>query len=156
MVTLEQEVASVIRYVLDATTGLTPYYWQVKEDFVVPSVYFPEPVFTARGDTFNTYALEYDWFIKFFASTNAEALHHAATALNAICADRLLIPLIDEQGERTGKGLRLKDPKLEKVDENAYQLELRWDSHRPYNRQEYEKMLTYGLSFIADDAAQQP
>jgi len=73
MVTLEQEVASIIRFILDATKSLTPYYWQLKEDFAVPSVYFPEPVFTSRGDTFNTYALEYSWLVTFFASTNAEA-----------------------------------------------------------------------------------
>lgn len=44
MVALEQEIASIIRFILDATTGLTPYYQQVPDSFIVPAVYFPQPV----------------------------------------------------------------------------------------------------------------
>lgn len=152
MVALEQEIASIIHFILDATDGLTPYYQQVPDSFIVPAVYFPQPVFTARGETFLTYALEYDWFVKFFASTNGEAQAHAATALNAVCAARLLVPLIDEQGEAIGRGVRLKDPELSKADDNAYQIRLRWDSHRPYNALEYQKMVHYDLSIYTDDA----
>lgn len=152
MVALEQEIASIIRFALDATTGLTPYYQQVPSSFFVPSVYFPQPVFVSRGETFSTYALEYDWFVKFFARTNGEAQAHAAMALNAICAERLLVPLIDEHGRPTGRGVRLKDPELSKADDNAYQIRLRWDSRRPYNAVEYQKMMHYGLNIYTDDA----
>lgn len=152
MIALTQEIASAIRFILDATPGLTPYYEKVPEDFVVPSVYFPPPVAPARGDTFKTYALEYSWIIKFFAGTDGEAQGLADTALNAICAARLLIPLIDDQGERTGRGFRMKDPELKKADDNAYQIELRWDSRRPYNASESQKMMTYGMQIYTDDA----
>ncbi len=152
MAVLEQEIASIIRYILDASPGVSPYYWKLPQDFLVPAVYFPPPVFTMRGETFLTYALEYDWFIKFAAGRDEDAQALAATALNALSADRRLVPLIDEQGERTGRLLRLKDPELKQADDNAYQLELRWDSRRPYNRQEYEKMMTYDLSIYTDDA----
>lgn len=152
MVVLEQEIASIIRFILDSTTGLTPYYHQVPESFVVPSVYFPQPVFMSRGETFATYALEYDWLIKFFASTDAEAQANAAIALNAICAARRLVPLIDESGQPVGRGVRLKDPELKKADDNAYQIELRWDSRRPYNAEEYQKMMHYNLDIYTDEA----
>ncbi len=153
MVALEQEIASIIRFVLDATgNALTPYYKQVPEDFVVPSVYFPQPVFTMRGETFATYALEYEWHIKFFASEDDEAQANAATALNAICAERLLVPLINEEGGYIGRGVRLKDPELSKADDNAYQLKLRWASRRPYNAMPYQKMMSYNLSIYTDDA----
>lgn len=152
MVALEQEIASIIRFILDATTGLTPYYQQVPDSFFVPAVYFPQPIFSARGETFLTYALEYDWFIKFFARTSGEAQARAATALNAICAARMLVPLIDEHGRPTGRGVRLKDPELSKADDNAYQIRLRWDSRRPYNSVEYQKMMHYDLSIYTDDA----
>lgn len=152
MVALEQEIASIIRLILDATTGLTPYYQQVPDSFMVPAVYFPQPIFTARGETFLTYALEYDWFVKFFASTDGEAQAHAARALNAICAARLLVPLIDEQGQPVGRGVRLKDPELSKADDNAYQIRLQWDSRRPYNAVEYQKMMHYDLNIYTDDA----
>ncbi len=116
---LEQELASIIRFILDATTGLTPYYWDVPEGFVVPSVFFPPPVTTSDGDTFTTYALGYEWYIKFFASTDGEAQTSAMTALDAICAARRLIPIIDEQGAPTGRGIRLKDPAVKRVDDGA-------------------------------------
>lgn len=152
MVVLEQEIASVIRFVTDALPTLTPYYQRLPEGFLVPAVYFPPPVMTSRGDTLKTYALEYDWHITFFASTDGDAQAHARNALNAICAARRLIPLIDESGGKTGKGVRLKDPSLDRADENAYQIELRWDSAYPYNVRASQKMMTYDLTIYTDRA----
>ena len=44
MAALEQEIASVIRFILDSVPGITPYYWDIPEGFVVPSVFFPQPL----------------------------------------------------------------------------------------------------------------
>ena len=82
MAALEQEIASVIRFILDSVPGITPYYWDIPEGFVVPSVFFPQPELTPLGDTFASYAVEYDWYIKFFASTDEDAYASAAAALN--------------------------------------------------------------------------
>ena len=60
MAALEQEIASVIRFILDSLPGITPYYWDIPEGFVVPSVFFPQPELTPLGDTFASYAVEYD------------------------------------------------------------------------------------------------
>ena len=65
MAALEQEIASVIRFILDSVPGITPYYWDIPEGFVVPSVFFPQPELTPLGDTFASYAVEYDWYIRF-------------------------------------------------------------------------------------------
>lgn len=130
---MEQEPASVARFVLGAVPGLTPYYEKIPEDFIVPSVYFPKPVFTSRGDTLSGYALEYDWTLTFFASTDEEAQENATKALNALCYKRRLVPLIDEAGEAVeGRGVRLGDPELRRADSGAYQLFLRWTSRRGY------------------------
>lgn len=110
MAALEQEIASVIRFILDSVPGTTPYYWDIPEGFVVPSVFFPQPELASLGDTFASYAVEYDWYIRFFASTDEDAYASAAAALNALCAARLLVPLIDETGAAAGGGVRLKDP----------------------------------------------
>lgn len=55
MAALEQEIASVIRFILDSVPGITPYYWDIPEGFVVPSVFFPQPELTPLGDTFASY-----------------------------------------------------------------------------------------------------
>lgn len=80
MAALEQEIASVIRFILDSAPGITPYYWDIPEGFVVPSVFFPQPELTPLGDTFASYAVEYDWYIQFFASTDEDAYASAAAA----------------------------------------------------------------------------
>ena len=56
MAALEQEIASVIRFILDSVPGITPYYWDIPEGFVVPSVFFPQPELTPLGDTFAPFA----------------------------------------------------------------------------------------------------
>lgn len=85
-------------------------------------------------------------YIKFFSSTDEDAYSNAATALNALCAARLLVPLIDETGAAVGGGLRLKDPGgVKKVDTGVVQLALTWDSRRPYNVANYQKVMNYNL-----------
>ena len=38
---LEKEVASIIKFILDSAGNPVPYYHNMPENFVVPSVYFP-------------------------------------------------------------------------------------------------------------------
>lgn len=146
MAALEQEIASVIRFILDSVPGTTPYYWSIPEGFVVPAVFFPQPELTPLGNTFASYAVEYDWYIQFFASTDEDAYASAAAAMNALCAARLLVPLIDETGAAAGGGVRLKDPGgVKKVDTGVVQFALTWDSRRPYNVANYQKVMNYNL-----------
>lgn len=150
MAALEQEIASVIRFILDSVPGITPYYWDIPEGFVVPSVFFPQPELTPLGDTFASYAVEYDWYIRFFASTDEDAYASAAAALNALCAARLLVPLIDKTGAAAGGGVRLKDPGgVKRLDTGTAQLTLHWDSRRPYNRVDCQKVMHYNLDLKA-------
>lgn len=81
---LEQEIASIMMFVLGRTGNPTPYYYEVPEGFLVPAVYFPVPEIVSRGDTFATYALEYNWYIKFFHSSTLLSHEMALTALTAI------------------------------------------------------------------------
>lgn len=152
MAALEQEIASVIRFILDSVPGTTPYYWSVPEGFVVPSVFFPQPELTPLGDTFASYTVEYDWYIRFFASTDEDAYASAAAALNALCAARLLVPLIDETGAAAGGGVRLKDPGgVKRLDTGTAQLALHWNSCRPYNRVDCQKVMHYNLDLKTDE-----
>jgi hypothetical protein len=149
MAALEQEIASVIRFVLDSVPGITPYYWSIPEGFIIPSVFFPQPELTPRGDTLLSYAVEYNLYIKFFSGTDEDAYSNAATALNALCAARLLVPLIDET-EAAGGGVRLKDPGgVKRLDTGTAQLTLHWDSRRPYNRVDCQKVMHYNLDLKA-------
>jgi hypothetical protein len=148
---LEQEIASAIKFVLANSENPAPYYYEVPQDFLVPAAYFPVPEISSKGDTFRTYALEYVWFIKFFHKDEVSAYALGFKALNALRSGGNLIPLVDEAGAFTGRGFRLKDPSLKRID-GAAQLTLLWDSPRPYNASESEKMMSYDLSMFAKNA----
>lgn len=144
---LEQEMASIIRFTLDKAGNPPPYYHEVPEGFLIPSVYFPPPEITSSGDTFRTYALRYTWFIKFFHLDAVRAYGLAFSVLDAIRAERNLVQLIDTKGKDTGRGFRIEDPTLKPIDGSpaAAQLTVSWNSPRPYNDPEVPKMVTYEL-----------
>lgn len=142
---LEQETASIIRFVLNSAGNPFPYYEKIPESFAVPAAYFPTPEIVTGGETFCTYAMEYAWYILFFHKNENEAYALALQALTAIRRKRNLIPLIDTDGNKTGKGIRLKDPDIKVIDNGAAQLHLRWTSRRPYACEEATKMQTYQL-----------
>lgn len=144
---LEKETASVIKFVTDAAGSATPYYHNIPENFIVPSVYFPRPDVISGGDTFSTYNAEYTIFINFFHSSTELAYELALPVLHKINAARRLIPVIDEKGKyEKGKFIRVKNAELKKVDECAYQLQLEWICRRPYTRDEVQSVQNFYLN----------
>jgi len=148
---LEQEIASLIRYSLEKSGNPAPYYDEVPRDFFVPAAYFPQPEITSRGDTLLTYALEYIWFIKFFHKSTPDAYALGLSVLAALQENKNVVPLINSDGEYTGRGFRLKDPSLKRIDgaTGAAQLTLSWDSPRPYNDASSQKMMVYDLNMYS-------
>ncbi len=132
---LEQELASVIRYVLDATGNPAPYYKKVPQDFFLPAAYFPEPRIGSDGDTLDAYVLRYRWYINFFHVDSPEAHRMALNALNAVRAARGLIPLITEAGEASGRYLRIDTADTQTIDDGVAELAISWESRRPYIRE---------------------
>lgn len=144
---LEQEIASAIKFILESAGNPAPYYWNVPQDFAVPAVYFPVPEITSGGDTLSSYNLNYSWYIKFFHKDTQSAHELAFSALTELQSRRNLIPLINETGELTGRGFRTHDPELKKIDDGAVQLTLTWDSPRPYQRANTQKVMKYCLNY---------
>lgn len=131
---IEQEMASIIKYVAEKAGGPAPYYWNVPQHFSIPAVFFPTPEITSGGETFMTYHLDYAWYIKLFHRSEQGAYAMGQTVLNSIRAARNLIPLIEEQGnEIPGEWVRVDDPSLKVVDDGAAQLTINWRSRRPYD-----------------------
>lgn len=131
---LEQEMASIIKFVLDHAKDPAPYYWKVPKHFAIPAAYFPPPEIDTGGDTFSTYSMDFSWYIKLFhkSEQGAYALGYAVTA--AIRAKRNLIPLITEDGKVVPKSwVRIDDPSMKVVDDGAAQLTIHWKSRRPYD-----------------------
>lgn len=131
---LEQEMASIIKFVLERAGKPSPYYWNVPQHFMVPAAYFPTPEIDTGGETFLTYNMDFTWYIKIFHSTGQGAYALGSAVITAIRAARNLIPLIAEDGsEIEGSWVRVNDPKLKVLDDGAAQLTMSWRSRRPYN-----------------------
>ena len=149
---LEQELASAIKFILEQSGNPAPYYRNVPQDFIVPAAYFPVPEIEAKPFSLHAYALTYIWFVKFFNKDTRSAYGMGNQVLTAITARRNIIPLIDADGVKTGRLLRLKDPKLRDVDDGVVQLAIEWDSRRPYHTEKSEKMAELELSVLAESA----
>lgn len=152
---LEQEVASIIKFTLDAVGNPKPFYWNVPRSFTVPSVFFPMPEIETGGETLLTYYMDYVWYIKFFASSRRGAYNLGLKALTTLKGKRHLVPLITPQGKPEGGGLRVNNPALRMVDDGAAQLTISWRSRRPYDFEDEVMMQTYDLSMWAK-AYQEP
>lgn len=129
---LEQDLASIMRFLTEKSGNPAPYYNNVPEQFRVPAIYFPRPDIGSSGDTLNTYALDFSLFVKFFHRTKEDAYELGYTAMNALLERRNRIPLIDESGKPTGKCIRIRDPTLRAVDESAVQLQIDWTARKPF------------------------
>lgn len=131
---IEQEMASIIKFVLDNAGDPAPYYWNLSQNFAIPAVYFPTPELDSGGETFLTYNIDYVWYIKLFNKTEQGAYALGSAVVMAIRAARNLIPLIEQDGSEAKESwLRLNDPKLKVVEDGAAQLTISWRSRRPYN-----------------------
>lgn len=149
---LEQETASIFKFVIEAAGSPTPYYREVPENFHVPAAFFPIPEISSFGDTFETYGADYDWYIKFFACDTNEAYSMALNAFTGIKRARNLVPLLNEDGTNTESWIRLKDPEIKQIDAGVVQLIIRFTSRKPYTQQEYEKMKNYTFGLHIKEA----
>lgn len=133
---LEQEIASIIKFILDSTGNPTPYYYRVPQSFTLPAVYFPQPELTTGKGTLSDYSAEYYWAITFFDLSTEKAYEMARTAFLALNAGRSWVPLVDTDGNTTGQAIRLENLKLRPTDECAAELSFGFKSYRQYDRDE--------------------
>lgn len=148
---LEREIASAIKFLLTSAGDPSPYYYEVPQDFLVPAAYFPSPELVSKGDTLLTYALDYTWYVKFFSKDTQSAYALGLAALTALQRKKNVVPLIDDDGQPTGRGFRMKDPSLKPLD-CAAQLTLTWSSPRPYDAEEYSRMMSYDANLYTKSA----
>lgn len=131
---LEQEFASIIKYVIDKAGNPSPYYWDIPQNFTVPAAYFPPPEIDTGGETFLTYYTDYAWYIKFFHKTAQAAYSIGYDVAQSLRTDRNLIPLIGENGkEISDSWVRVNDPRLKLLDDGAAQLTITWRNRKPYS-----------------------
>jgi len=144
----EQELASIMRFIIENTDNPHPYYHSIPQDFRVPAVYFPPPEIESAGDTLSTYTFEYTLFVKFFHKDVHLAYKMGLDAITAIQRKKNLVPLIAETGETVpDRWFRLRDPSLRAID-NGAQLTLMWRSSRSYDSDDAEKTAVFDFNIF--------
>ena len=133
---LEKEVASIIRFILESCENPVPYYHNMPESFIVPSVYFPVPEISQIPDTMSAYGAEYTMFVNFFH----------LPAFQRINDHSKLIPMVDISGEKTGEYVRIKNIQLKKADECVYEMQIDWIIRRPFIKEEYELIQNFYMN----------
>lgn len=117
-ITLEQSLASCVRYILDNDVeGSKAYFDEIPEKFYVPSVYFPVPYVEGRKATLGSYknTITFDAWV--MAGTDWDAEARAASLRDAIMLDDMAIPIISADGKKTGKALKAQEPTQRRIDE---------------------------------------
>ena len=146
---MEQISASIAKFILDACKEqVTPYYNDLKQNFKVPSVFFPEVENDNAPSDLDSYSMGYSWFINFFHSSTNKAYKAAKNVLDRLVSERYYIPIVDENGKATGGKIRIERAEIKKADDCVYRLWLDWSEIYEYAdlSDEHEKMQTYDIS----------
>ena len=120
-----QVFASAIRYIQD-NSGIysPPYFDEVPEDFVVPSMYFPVPRVGSRRATLSSYCSTLSMECWFMAMDEWEAYRHASGVQHCLLRDGCAIPAVGQGGEPSGWSVHATDPEVRKIDGRTVRLSL--------------------------------
>lgn len=129
---LEFEVAAIY-YFVHGIISAQAYFEEVPLDMLIPCVFYPVPNPSAMGFSVNAYATEFSMYIKFMHHSNMEACEMGEKVLQAVMGNRRKVPLVDENGKLTGKNFRVNMPKLKKIENGVYQMELSWNRYTRYD-----------------------
>ena len=132
---LEFEIAAIY-YFVDGIITAQPYFEEVPLDMLTPCVFYPTPSPTAMGFSVNAYKTEFTMYIKFMDHDTLAAYEMGESVLRAIMGNRRKVPLVDADGKRTGKNFRVNMPKLKRIENGVYQMELSWNRHTRYDARE--------------------
>lgn len=116
-ITIEQCLASAVRYIQNhANIEAAPYFDDIPEDYIVPSLYFPVPRTSSKKVTFQTYLTTLYMETQFMASTNWLAYSYASAVRDCITFDDGVMDIMKKDGTLSGKKIRVENVTVNPVD----------------------------------------
>ncbi|MGF6357093.1 hypothetical protein ABIE27_005032 [Paenibacillus sp. 4624] len=122
------------------------YTDRMPQDFILPSMYFPQPISADAPSSISSYRVDCSLAIKVFAKSDEQAVDAAEHIAQTIRKSRMVTPVIDEDGHNTGKYMRIRKMESRIIDEGVAQLTFTWTSRYQYNRVDYDKMGSFYLN----------
>lgn len=122
-ITLEQSIASAIRFIQDHTEKGTEYYFgKIPENYYLPSIYFQVPFVTGSKATLRSYKQEITFNIWFMDSDTWNAHAAASRMMELFMLENCVFPVIEKDGNVTGEGLRIYEPSTRVIEDGIVQL----------------------------------
>ena len=135
---LEFEVAALY-YFIDNMLKINAYFNEVPENLLLPCIYYPEPDQDGDYYSLNTYRTEFTMYVNIMAKSDAEAYEIASKIVQEVLYNKMKIPMVDDNGSVKDKSLRLNLPKLKRIDNGVYQIDISWYRYTLYKREEVVK-----------------
>lgn len=129
---LEFEIAAMY-YFVAGVIDATPYFEEVQEELLTPCVFYPTPNPSALAFSTGAFATQFVMYVKFMDVSTMEAYIMAEAVLKAIMENRNKIPLMDENGNQTGKHYKVNMPRVKKIENGVYQMDISWNRYTRYD-----------------------
>ncbi|MGC5326437.1 phage portal protein [Brevibacillus sp. SYSU BS000544] len=139
-----QELGSVVNFCLSKFNAKV-YTHNVPEGMVIPALFVPPPAVVDGPDTTITFQKSYTLPIKVFHMDNHEAYLAAEQIADGIRFARNLVPILSEDGNRTGQYLRISLSEVKMIDDGVAQITLKWRSRYHYSKETFMKMAKFYL-----------
>lgn len=124
-ITLEQSIASVVRFILDNDVeGSKAYFDEIPDSYYSPSIYFPVPYVEGQQVTLRSYLNTITFVAWFQARTDWEAEARVAKVRDTLTLSRLRIPILNKDGTETGQKIAVEQPQQRKIEEGIVSLSI--------------------------------
>ncbi len=124
-ITLEQSIASVVRFILNNDVeGSKAYFDEIPDSYYSPSIYFPVPYVEGQQVTLRSYLNTITFVAWFQARTDWEAEARAAKVRDALTLSRLRIPILNKDGTEPGQKIAVEQPQQRKIEEGIVSLSI--------------------------------
>ena len=117
-------LASAVRYVQDHALSIeaAPYFDEIPENFIVPSIYFPVPRTETRKASLSSWRTDIFMECWFAAATDWQAFGYAEAVRDSILADGCAIDIVAADGTATGAKVRVTEPAIRKQEDRIVRL----------------------------------
>lgn len=129
---LPQYIASAVKFIYDAEDEESPklYFDELPEQLQCPSVYFPVPrADSSRATLGGTYKNRISFEAWFIGASDYEAYATAGAVRNEILFNKCRIPVLDMDGEETGKTFAITEPVIRKQEERIMRMTFTIDEY---------------------------
>lgn len=129
-ITLEQDLASAIRFIQDnAAEGTEYYFGEIPEDYKVPSIYFQTPFTFGSKATLRSYKTKVTLNVWFMDRTTWDAQKNATDMMEDIMLSDCVFPIVDLDGNKLKTGLRVSDLETKRIENEIIQLSFSFNSY---------------------------